>query len=118
MSKEKTWLERKDISMNFEKNRGRWQREKGLLAMALTAAVFLAAALSQGVMPEGQRFWMKESLREESGAYPLAWWGSLYPRICLESAMELVEDPSVSTPEPEGEEQPPVRIKWKCMDLF
>lgn len=43
----------------------------------------------------------------------LAWWGSLYPRTCLKGAMRLVED----TEEKTGSAVP-IKIKWKCMDLF
>ena len=97
------------------------------MVAALTAAIFLVAALSWEAVPARQDLNRDEAYG--NGAYQLAWWGSLYPRICLESAMELVEEPSddeieeisgptVELPTTDQEEQLPVRIRWKCMDLF
>ena len=51
----------------------------------------------------------------EDSSFPqqAAWWGSLYPRIALKDAMRLVGgDGAVET------KDIPVKIKWKCLDLF
>lgn len=142
-------------------------RERKLWAVALVSLLVWMTAAVQGRIP-AQRVQMfvgaqdTKRIREEKapdgGLYQLAWWGSLYPRTCLESAMRLVEEPEEEIRQeekPEGKEaqledisegkksrteespeekeaQPeeekesrqepgenlPVRIRWKCMDLF
>lgn len=62
-----------------------------------------------------------------------AWWGSLYPRTSLKSAMRLVESRTAEeaarneTVKGSGlwpelgrilGEDIPVKIEWKCLDLF
>lgn len=109
-------------------------REKKLWAVALVSLLVWMTAAVQGRIP-AQRVQLfvgaqdtKRIQEEEApggGLYQLAWWGSLYPRTCLESAMRLVEEPEgEAQPEEEKEsrqepgEDLPVRIRWKCLDLF
>ncbi len=95
--------------------------ERKLLAAGLISLLVLLAAFSRGIRPA--------SWEEINGqkVNQFAWWGCLYPYTCLEGAMYLVEEPQGQeegmVPE-EGQEvripgqELPVKIKWKCMDLF
>lgn len=160
------------------------RKEKKLLAALLASLLVWMTVLAYGAIPAQQVQMFQEIENEGSGQrkegipgglYELAWWGSLYPRTCLKSAMKLVdeqenqdqeadlteereareqqaENPKEKeagrTKEPEEREagrteeskekeagqgkEPkteeeteqdlktriPVKIKWKCMDLF
>lgn len=91
---------------------------KRLLAAALISLLVLAALVSRGA-----RFPQEETPAGQN-VNEWAWWGCLYPGTCLESAMRLTEAPENSRTADGGREVKvpgqgiPVKIKWKCMDLF
>lgn len=74
-----------------------------------------------------------DSFRPDGFFRQAAWWGSLYPRTALNSAMYLVKDGFTEGKVGEGQllgsglwvdlkavlgEEIPVKIEWKCLDLF
>lgn len=89
-----------------------------LLAAALISLLVLTAMISRGVCLSQEEAVTRQSVNE------WAWWGCLYPGTCLESAMCLVEEPQNGRTADGGHEvkipgqELPVKIKWKCMDLF
>ncbi len=94
---------------------------KRLLAAALISLLVLMAIASRGARLSRQEMSTEQRINE------WAWWGCLYPGICLESAMCLVEESgeqgSMQTEDDCHEvripgQELPVKIKWKCMDLF
>lgn len=95
--------------------------ERKLVAAGLISLLILLTALSRGIRPA---IWENP---EEQMVNQLAWWGCLYPYTCLEDAMYLVEEPEEQEEGGKGEngwevripgQELPVKIKWKCMDLF
>ena len=73
------------------------RRKTGYLALVLVAFLSLAG-IADGAI----------SVRQ------VAWVTAFYPRTALRHAMCLVEDGTVV----EEEDEIPVKIKWKCLELF
>ncbi|MBQ8184650.1 MAG: hypothetical protein IJ036_02565 [Lachnospiraceae bacterium] len=106
---------------NFDK------KEAGkLLAIALVSLLIWTGSISQSAaMPVIMTTDREAQPAQDQMTNQLAWWGSLYPRICLKGAMRLVEEPEAGkTREEPGENSDgwnkalPIKIKWKCRDLF
>lgn len=77
------------------------RKEKKLLAALLASLLVWMTVLAHGAIPAQQVQMFQEIENEGSGQrkegipgglYELAWWGSLYPRTCLKSAMKLVDE--------------------------
>ena len=90
--------------------------KKKMLGIILAALLLLLTAMNRGLWIWDNQFAVYVSQQQIEGKdldrNQLAWWGSLYPRLSLKSAMRLVGEPE------EEMREIPVKITWKCKDLF